>query len=77
MRQCFVLALQAAEEDGGLAGWAGLQGKLKPLPQGFVAINVSSPAAGAQEAAAVLTPLFAGCLEVRREAAEESLMDDS
>lgn len=47
-----------------------------PPPQGFVSISTAAPAAGASEAAQLLQSLFAGCIEQRKEAMEQSIVGE-
>lgn len=77
-RQCMVLAVQAVKEGSyGLGGWGGLQGRLKALQlQGYVGINPATPGPGVQEANLLLDKLLSGCVAVRKEAMEQTYVDD-
>ncbi|KAF6251349.1 rab-like intraflagellar transport protein 22 [Scenedesmus sp. NREL 46B-D3] len=77
MKQCLVLGLSLAHGSGRAAPrWAGLQGKLKKLPSGHVALNISSPEAGRKAAGDLLDKLLSGCLAQRKDRIERSVMGE-
>ncbi|WIA37405.1 hypothetical protein OEZ86_014330 [Tetradesmus obliquus] len=78
MKQCLVLGLGVARGAEAAAPpiWAGLRGKLKKLPSGYVALDISAPDAGRKAAGDLLDKLLWGCLAQKKDMIERSVMGE-